>query len=693
MRDQHPVQEQATEAAAEEAGGAWWDDLPLALVVADGNGRIVQWGMAAEEMFGYPPEAVVGLDGLDLLLPVGDHAQARAFQRAVTSGRSVTGSFRVRHQDGSLIEVDLMACPVSDPSGQGGGVLVLSAYASAARRAREAQALVDELFARSPVGLAVFDTALRFQRVNPALEAMNGVPKAAHIGRRLAEVLPGLNTEHMEAAMRRTLQFGTPMLIRRIGRTPANTDRDRVWSCSYFRLEDPNGQPVGISASIIDITAHQGATWDGDVGDRRHRQLLNDATLLVGTTLDIQQTAQELADIVVPRLADAVTVDVLQTVSEGADPGAGLAGGVALRRMGLAPSVGTPITDILTPVGRTLAFPANAPYVQALADRRPFLLAHLDARAIAPATPYSDKPARLLGQGMHSFMMAPLIARDVVLGVATFYRAGRSDPYDSADVALACDLTAHASVCIDNARLYSREHDTAVLLQRSLLPQRIQPPEGIEVAHCYQPASDVNEVGGDWYDVIPLGPGKAALVIGDVMGHGIRAAAAMGEMRTTARALARLGLPPDQLLSHLDQAMQELNDPLMATCLYGVCDAGLGRCQLARAGHPPPVTISPNGSARLLDLPVGAPLGIGGITYTSSDIPLAPGSLLVLYTDGLIEKRGTDLDERLTYLTHFLTGAPRPLTDYCDRLIAQLAPHPAEDDIALLIARIGPLPS
>lgn len=692
MRDQRLLQEQTPEAAAEEAGGAWWDDLPLALVVADGSGRIVQWGLAAEEMFGYPPEAVVGHDELDLLIPTGDHTQARSFQTAVASGRSVTGSFRVRHQDGSLIDVDLMACPVSDPGGQGSGVLVLCADASEARRARGSQALVDELFTRSPVGLAVFDTALRFQQVNPALEAMNGVPQAAHIGKRLAEVLPGLNTEHMEAAMRRTLEFGTPMLIRRIGRTPAHADRDRVWSCSYFRLEDPNGRPVGVSASIIDITAHHGATWAGS-GGHRHRQLLNDATLLVGTTLDVQHTTQELADIVVPRLADAVTVDVLETVAEGADLGAGLAGGVALRRMGLAPSAGTPITEILTSVGRTLAFPAAAPYVQALADRRPFLLAHLDAAAIAPATRYTDRPARLLDQGVHSFMMAPLIARDVVLGVATFYRAGRSEPYDSSDVALACDLAAHAAVCIDNARLYSREHDTAVLLQRSLLPQRIQPPEGIEIAHCYQPASDVNEVGGDWYDVIPLAPGKAALVIGDVMGHGIRAAAAMGEMRTTARALARLGLPPDQLLSHLDQAMQELNDPLMATCLYGVCDAGVGRCQLARAGHPPPVTISPNGSARLLDLPVGAPLGIGGITYTSSDIALAPGSLLVLYTDGLIEKRGTDLDERLTDLTHFLTGTPRSLTDTCDRLITQLAPQPAEDDIALLIARIGPLPS
>jgi serine phosphatase RsbU (regulator of sigma subunit) len=155
------------------------------------------------------------------------------------------------------------------------------------------------------------------------------------------------------------------------------------------------------------------------------------------------------------------------------------------------------------------------------------------------------------------------------------------------------------------------------------------------------------------------------------------------------RVLTRLDLPPDQLLHHLDHAVQDLDEPTLATCLYAVCDTASGTCRLARAGHPPPVVIKPDGSAHLLDLPPGAPLGIGGISYTTTELTLDPGSTLVLYTDGLIETRGCDLDQRLTQLTDLLTGAHRSPTELRDTLITHLAPTPAEDDIAILTTRIG----
>ncbi|MER6357202.1 SpoIIE family protein phosphatase [Streptomyces sp. NPDC001634] len=667
---------------------AWWNLLPVALIVFDGAGRITQWAKAAPELFGYTADEVIGRDGTDLVLP-DSRREARAVQEAVASGRSVTGHIPVRHKNGSIVEVEVWACPITAQSGDGWDVLVLAADVRAARQVREVGGLLDSLFASSPVGLAVFDTELRFQHVNRTVEAMHGLPGSAHVGRRPSEVLPGVNSEQMEAAMRRVLVTGDPVVnFRRIGRTPADPDHDRVWSCSYFRLEDAGGKPLGISASMIDITAQQKSELEAATG-RQRLELLNEATLRVGTTLDVALTGQELADIAVPRFADIATVDVLADVTEDAEPMSSLSSGAVLRRLGKAPASGLAAVDILAPVGRTLHFPATAPYTQAVIDRRPYLLRRIDARVIAPAARYTSTPKRLLALGVHSMIMVPLAARGLVLGVATFLRTGDRPAFDAADLALAGDLAAHAGVCIDNARLFHREHDTALTLKRSMLPGRPKPPAGIEIAHRYRPASDVHEVGGDWYDVATLAPGKGAIVIGDVMGHGIQAAAIMGQMRTTVRAFTHLDLPPDQLLHHLDSALQELDSPLLATCLYSVCDAAAHRCHLGRAGHPPPALVTPDGTARLLDLPPGAPLGIGGISYDTTEITLAPGSILVLYTDGLVEARGTDLDQRLNELTRLLTGAHRDLDQLCDTLMDHLAPTPAEDDITILAARIG----
>ncbi|MEU9537247.1 SpoIIE family protein phosphatase [Streptomyces mirabilis] len=688
-----PMQAGERTAAVGQAA-AWWNLLPVALIVSDGTGRIRQWAKAAPELLGYATGEVIGRDLTDLVLP--DHRrEARAVHDAVAAGRSVTGQFPMRHKNGSTIGMEVWACPVAAQGGEGWDVLLLAADAREARQTREARQLrevggpLDALFARSPVGLAIFDTELRFQQINRALEAMNGLPAAAHIGRRPSEVLPGVNSEQMEAAMRRVLVTGDPVVnFRRIGRTPASPDHERVWSCSYFRLEDAEGEPLGINASIIDVTTQEKSEREAAAG-RQRMALLNEATLRIGTTLDAARTGQELADIAVPRLADIATVDALADLTEATEPMTSLWGGAALRRLGKAPARDHAAADILTPVGRTLHFPVGAPYAQAVIDRRPFLLRRIDARAVAQAARYSSIPEQLRSLGVTSMMMVPLTARGLVLGVATFLRDGDRPAFDAADLALAGDLAAHAAVCIDNARLYHREHDVALTLKRSMLPSLPKPPAGIEIAHCYRPASDVHEVGGDWFDVVTLAPGKGALVIGDVMGHGIQAAAIMGQMRTTVRAFTHLDLPPDQLLHHLDDALQELDSPLLATCLYGICDCTVCRCWLGRAGHPPPALVTPDGSARLLDLPAGAPLGIGGIRFTTTEVVLDPGSIVVFYTDGLIETRGIDLDERLDELIRLLSGAHNDLNQLCDTLMDHFAPSPAEDDITILAARIG----
>ncbi|AWZ03993.1 MULTISPECIES: SpoIIE family protein phosphatase [unclassified Streptomyces] len=687
MNGHVPVEELISGAA--QAAGGWLGSLPVALMATGADGTIVRWNQVAQELLGYAPPQMLGHNIADLLHPGSDRSLGRSLWEAAATGRGVMGTVTAWHRDGHPLEVEIWASPVSDRRHGTASVLVFAADAHAARRIRGSSAVWDGLFARSPVGIAILDTQLRFLQVNAALEAMNGLPESAHVGRRLAQILPEVNAREMEEAMLEVLETGRPVLDRRrVGRTPAEPDHDRVWSCSYVRVEDPARMAIGVIASLVDITEQQRDHVEAEAG-RSRLALLSEASMRVGSSLDLERTAQELADLAVPRLADAVTVDVLDVLANGDEPGMGLTGGAALRRLGKAPLSGSAVTDVLAPLGRTLVFPANAPYTQVLAARQPFLIARLDEETAASAARHSAKPSQLVELGVHSFAMAPLVARETVIGVATFYRTRPIGPFGAEDVTLAGELAARAALSIDNARLYHREHETAVILQRSMLPQHVTAPPGIAVSHRYLPASDVNEVGGDWYDVLPLAGGKAALLIGDVMGHGIAAAAVMGRLAASVRALARLDLPPVRLLHQLEDVLGDLAEPMLATFLYVVCDPATGHCTVTRAGHPPPALVLPDGRVRLLDTPPGVPLGVGGVAFTPAEFDVPPGSLLVLYTDGLIEARGSDLDERLAELTRLLGDPQRHLDHVCDSLITHLVPAAADDDVALLVARIG----
>ncbi|MGW8350883.1 SpoIIE family protein phosphatase [Streptomyces wedmorensis] len=683
--------DEVTTSAARDAGG-WLGALPVAVVATGADGAIVRWDHAAEGLLGYTPHEVLGRHIADLLHPGADRSLGRSLWEGAATGRGVMGTVTAWHREGRPLDLEIWACPVPARHRGGTTVLVFAAEAEAARRIRGSSAVWDGLFTRSPVGIAVLDTQLRFLRVNPALVAMNGLSQAAHIGRRLAEILPDVNAADMEQAMRRALDEGKPVLdSRRTGRTPADPDHDHVWSGSYVRLEDTDGRPIGLAATLIDITAKEQAQLEAEAS-RRYLALVNEATLKIGTSLDLERTAQELADIAVPDLADAVTVDVLETLAADGEVGAGLMGGAMLRRLAKAPLTGSPVTTALAPLGRTLVFPAHAPYTRALGERRPYVVPEFDEQAIGPAAGHSSRPAELLGLGVHSFMMTPLLARGVVLGLATFYRTRPVGPFTKDEVDLAGELAARAAVCVDNARLYHREHDTAAVLQRSMLPQHITPPPGIEVAHRYLPASDVNEVGGDWYDVIALEDGRAVLVIGDVMGHGTAAAAVMGRLSATVRALARLDLDPEAVLHQLEAVLRDLAEPMIATFLSVVVDPATGRCRITRAGHPPPVAVLPDGTVRLFDVPPGLPLGVGGVAFTTTEVSLPLGSVLVLYTDGLVESRNSDIDARLTELTDLLAGPVPSLPALCDRLLTHLVPASSDDDIALLVARVDTPP-
>ncbi|MEU7022712.1 SpoIIE family protein phosphatase [Streptomyces sp. NPDC046203] len=345
-------------------------------------------------------------------------------------------------------------------------------------------------------------------------------------------------------------------------------------------------------------------------------------------------------------------------------------------------------------VGSVHRFPFNSPCAGALRTGRPHTVPGPD------------------GSVVQSTLVVPMVAHDTTVGLAQFSRAMGSEPFGERDRALAVELAARAAVCIDNARLYRREHERALILQRSLLPPGDPEAAGLDIACRYLPGTVGSEVGGDWFDVIELPGHRTALVIGDVMGRGLRAAVAMGELRTAVRTLAQLDLEPAEVLSHLDEIARglgapggaqqsarghksrgpELSEVYLATCVYAVYDPVTRRCTFANAGHLPPALVEPGRAARLLDVPPGMPLGVGGEPFEEVTVELPEGALLALYTDGLVESRDHPLDEGLKAFRTALTGPDRPLEDVCDHVLTTLDTGHGEDDIALLMARIQGLP-
>ncbi|MDX2784600.1 SpoIIE family protein phosphatase [Streptomyces caniscabiei] len=419
---------------------------------------------------------------------------------------------------------------------------------------------------------------------------------------------------------------------------------------------------------------------------RRRLELLSEASARIGTTLDVRRTAQELAETAVPRLADFVTIDLAEPVlrgEEAADP-----------RSDLRRTVVHGIRDDLpfSPVGKQVDYGPTVPQLRCLTSGEALLEPDLKTAAgwLAQDPEHTE---RLLSH-VHSLIAVPLVARGVVLGVAAFYRAQDPAPFGDDDRSLAQELATRAALSIDNARRYTRERTMVLALQRSLLPQGLPDRDSVEVAHRYLPAE--SDVGGDWYDVIPLSGTRIGLFVGDVVGHGMLSAATMGRVRTAARSFAELDFPPDEVLTHLDNLVGRLDreDPVSdgggiigATCLYAVYDPTSQRCTLARAGHPPPALVQPDGTVSFPELPAGPPLGLGGLPFEAVDVHLPEGSTLVLYTDGLIEDRERDVDVVLDQLRAALAHPEHTPEETCRVVLDTVAsPHPG-DDIALLVAR------
>ncbi|MEU3251871.1 SpoIIE family protein phosphatase [Streptomyces sp. NPDC006997] len=688
--------------------GSLYDYVKVASFSIGPDGLVDQWSVRAEQLFGIAAEHALGLDPIQAFIDPDHRVEGQRKMAEILDGREWTGVVPVRLPDpvhgGPAVEAlaEIYVMPTRAEGGEKAAVCIV-VDVRVLRSIETDLAASQAIFGQSPFGFLLIDAELRVRRANERFASTFGGTPDDHRGKGVHDYLPRGEAERVSATLRRVLETGDSITDMHItGFVPGSDDR-RHWSVNLYRVHSGTGRPIGVAWLGTDITARRAAAREAAAA-RRNLALLNDAGARIGNSLDLETTARELLDVVVPGFCDLATVDLYQGLLIGDGTPPGLPDGSAdLRRVAFASAVSdAPFygSGQQVAVGAVHHYPFNSPCADALRTARP------------RRVPAED------GGLVQSTLAVPMVAHDTVVGLAQFARTKGSEPFGDRDRDLAVELAARAAVCIDNARLYRREHERALILQRSLLPPGDPVASGLDIACRYLPGNvssgRPSEVGGDWFDVIELPGHRTALVVGDVMGRGLRAAVAMGELRTAVRTLAQLDLEPAEVLSQLDEIARGLGTPggiqqatraarrpreadlsevYLATCVYAVYDSVTRRCTFANAGHLPPVLVEPGEAALMLDVPPGLPLGVGGEPFEDVEVELPEGALLALYTDGLVESRDHPLDEGLQAFVGALTDPTRPLEDVCDHVLNTLDPHHGEDDIALLMARVQGLPT
>ncbi|MFC5802524.1 SpoIIE family protein phosphatase [Streptomyces formicae] len=732
--------------------GSIYDYIKVASFSIGPDGLVDQWSRRAVEQFGIESADVRGKDPVEVFMPAELRSRGHRKVAEILDGKEWTGlvPFRIPGEGGThgLAEVYVMP---SETQGGERAALCIVVDVRALRGIETDLAASQAIFGQSPFGFLLFGPDLTVLRANQRFATVFGGAAADHRGRTVHDYLSRPEAERMTAALRRVLETGEAVTdLQIVGTVPGSTER-RHWSVNLYRVHSGTGRPIGVAGLATDVTRRQIAAREA-ASARRNLALLNEASARIGNSLDLETTARELLDVAVPGFCDLASVDLYQGLLTGdeAAPGRwgsahaeGYGGGSAeLRRVAFASAVSDALpvhgADVSSGVGGvggvagtggTGAGTQATPRVGAV-HRYPFS----SACAVALRTARVQSIPGEDGSLVQSTLAVPMVAHDTVVGLVLFSRTKGSEPFGERDRALAVELAARAAVCIDNARLYRREHERALILQRSLLPPGDPEAAGLDIACRYLPGNTATEVGGDWFDVIELPGHRTALVVGDVMGRGLRAAVAMGELRTAVRTLALLDLEPAEVLSALDEIARglgmpsgaqqasrvahksrgpELSEVYLATCVYAVYDPVTRRCTFANAGHLPPVLVEPGEEALLLDVPPGMPLGVGGEPFEEVQVELPEGALLALYTDGLVESRDHPLDEGLGAFRRALTEPARPspqdprhpgttavradpaqsLEDVCDHVLSTLDTRHGEDDIALLMARIQGMPA
>ncbi|EKX65751.1 ATP-binding SpoIIE family protein phosphatase [Streptomyces ipomoeae] len=656
--------------AAQFAHDNPFDTVTAAIAVLDHRETVVGWNTSAEQQFGFSAAEVLGRSARELLADVdalesdgnvpgliglvpqdGGLSADRARQPGHTEIRNL------RRRDGGTVPTALRVSRL-DHRDLGALWLVLLIPADRLQHWMTAQSVLDGLVTRSSIILTVYGPDARVAWINGAQQEQIGFTPAQTQGRYVSDLLPQGEVitpgylGPLEDVIAEVFRTSTPVTdLHYRSPTPADPAHQRVWSNSYFRLEDSDGHPLGVCEAAFDITSRYEA---------RQRLALLSRASSIGRTLDATRTAQELAEVVVPGFADEVRVELADSVLLGED----LPAGPAAQPAPLRCVAQRDTADVDTPVPQ-----------------------------------YASGPT----EGQRRLVLS-LRSGDTLLGRATFTRLAPRDPFAPEDRDLAGELVSRAAVCITNAWRFAREHATALALQHALLPHRLPQPASVGIAHHYEPAAGQAGVGGDWYDVVPLSGARVGLVVGDVAGHGLRATATMGRLRTTVRALAALDLDPGELLTRLDDLVAQARigihpedgdpaeDPALGTrCLYAVYDPASQVCSTASAGHLTPVVVAPDGSAHHVAVPVGPPLGIADLPFESAEVRLAPGSMLALFTDGLVNDEYGDIEAGVADLCRVLQRRGITPAEACQAIADRRSRDRAQDDATLLLVRVQAL--
>ncbi|MFJ4930287.1 SpoIIE family protein phosphatase [Streptomyces sp. NPDC088736] len=629
------------------------------LVLIDESGRVIEWGRPAEDLFGWSAEEALGRRVATLLR----EAAAGGERRRILSDSA-----------------EVLVKPVLR-----GTSVVWQVHMAGDVMSGQDAAILKAVFTHSPVRLYVLDNQLRVMRMSTIAGERQDTSVRPLSGTHFTEACEFSDPEEETVVAQRVLESGEPVVNRLVRRERTPDRPTRIYSVSHFRLEDSAGRAVGLVTSALDVTDRENA--------RNRLALLDTVRTRVGHMLNVTHVCSELVDAVVPAFAGIADVEVIEDVVRGEDPPlAPVHPNALLRRAAFRGWIAGP------PIGVKRSSPVGTPFSDILTDLRPCLV------KIEEDDPWlAADPARadvIRRSGAHSLIVAPLALRGRVLGLVSFYRHQREDPFEEEDVTVASAMCAHTALCIDNARQFMREWITARTVQRRLLPHRPASHATAEIAQLHLPDP---EGGGAWSDAIALPGARTALIVGDVAGKGIAAAITMGLLRTAIHTLADLDLQPDELLARLSDTTARLaaaraalppdpvnREPLTARCIIAIYDPVDLTCTVARAGLPDPVAVFPDGTSAPLPVPPGPSLAeSGSAPFPAITVSLPEGTTLAMGTGALADAvLATSSSVRL-----FLDSiGTRPLRDVCDDIAHMLTDHHRTDETLMLLARTKALP-
>jgi PAS domain S-box-containing protein len=685
------------------------------IITKDTNAVITSWNPAAERIYGWTAEEAVG-QNVSMLIPEHRRGEERRILERILAGERLDEyeTERVR-KDGEMIVVSLTISPLRDAAGEIVGASVIGRDVTRRHRSRVLAERIQDLTLAltgevepghavellleqavkgtgadaATVGMLVGDGAaieiidshghdasgLAKWKTFP-LDANLPMTEAVKTGRTLWIGSADELSERYPAIPRETVRFDCLAVI------PLTVEGRTVGSLSLSFLGDRefDAELEAFLYAVAEQAAHaleRNRLRDAEQRTTRRLAFLAEAGELLAGSLNLETTLARLADLTVEWVADWCAIDLLD--SEG--------------------RVGTSTVSHKDPARVRLAEELRERYPPDLSSDRglggvlktgePQIYPEIPDELLRESAQDEEHLRRIRELGMKSAIVAPLPVRGRIIGAITVISAESGERYGPEELRLVSDLARRAALAIDNSMLFAREHEAAVTLQRSLLPQSLPPSEHLDLAARYEPAAPGLEVGGDWYEVIIRDDGKVGLTIGDVAGRGIRAASVMGRVRQALSAYVLEGHGPSEAVTRLNRVLRDSPRPEMVTLLHMLIDPRTGEGSYVRAGHPPAVVMKPDGTTEVLLGQGIHPLGImEDATAPAIPVRLDSGSLLLLYTDGLIERRDADLNVGLERLISALADAPRDAEPCLAWLAERLEADAVPDDVAMLAVRL-----